>query len=166
MAKKNEGFEIPSTYLIAIVAVLFVAAAIYFFTQNNVAYGGELTLGNRSISNYEGNFKLMNAQRIALVMDSRGLAQDNKVSVYQCGVGFAASLGIIGKNVTSFALQEDGCYGPLNHTSITKCDELIKQEDYVVLLKGGNADALFYDDHLLVIVPANNTNECGVKLNN
>jgi len=150
-------------YALIVVALIIVCAVAYlaFNTEN---YGGELVLGTNKISNYEGSFKLLNAENISLVMDVRNISQENRVSVFQCGVGFASSLASIGKNVTSFAIEEDGCYGPMNHTSVEKCNELMHQGSYILLLKGGSPDAQYYEDHLLVSVPENNTHPCGVNI--
>lgn len=160
--KKNDG--LPFSYVLYGVLAILVVAAIYLLMQDNTAYGGELELSSKEVSNYEGNFKLLNAANISLVMDVRGLSQENKVSVFQCGVGFASSLGRIGKNVTNFAIEDDGCYGPLNRTSIAKCSELAHKDEYMIVLKGGKADAKYYEDYLLVVVPEKNTEPCGINI--
>ncbi|MCX8200107.1 MAG: hypothetical protein N3G76_01425 [Candidatus Micrarchaeota archaeon] len=161
----GKGSQNVGIYALGMIAVVLIAVGAYLYVQwdEQNRYGGELTLSSKLLSTYEGNFKIANGQRIAIVMDVRGLGQDNKVSVYQCGVGFASSLARLGKNVTNFAIEDSGCYGPLNRTSITACNEVMHKEDYIILLKGGEADTKYYEDHLLVIVPPNNTIECGVK---
>ncbi|MEM3364518.1 MAG: hypothetical protein QXS93_03345 [Candidatus Micrarchaeia archaeon] len=162
--KKANNSTFTKQILLVIAAILAVSAVYLLWSVGEKEdYGGELVLSDKQISNYEGAFKLADGKRIAIVMDTRGLTQENRVSVYQCGVGFASSLARIGKNITNFAIEDSGCYGPLNRTSITKCNELIHAEDYIILLKGGEPDAKYYEDHLLVMVPQNNTMECGVK---
>ncbi|GEM_PF-2690660 len=149
-----------------IIAILIVAAVAAFIVLAYKPSGGELVLGNQNITNYEGTYKVLNATTIAIVMDGRGITQDNRVKVFNCGTAFAQGLGTMGKTVNAFALQDDYCIGPdMNRISVEECNTQIHANDYIIMIMGTNQTpiAQYYADHFLVEVPENDTKGCSIK---
>ncbi|MCX8205939.1 MAG: hypothetical protein N3H30_01790 [Candidatus Micrarchaeota archaeon] len=154
-AKGNEdgrewrGLALNAAIIAAVLVILAVALGMLTLG------GGDIELSAQSISNADGYAKLANAETIAIVMDVRGVSTGTARQVYQCGVGYATSLGLLGKNISNFAIEKDVCIkGDLSNTTLCECNSLIKGADYIILVKGTNGTpaAQFYEDHFLVEV--------------
>lgn len=148
--------------------ILLAIIVLYAFTYKEPSfYSGGIVLGDRNITNYEGAFKLGDAKAVAIVMDARNASQQGRVKVFECGVGFASSLGLLNKSVKNYALEDELCIKPdMNKTSLGECNDLIKQQsDYIIFLKGSknSTKVQYYEDHVYIEVPENNERECGIK---
>lgn len=160
-----------SLILLALLAVLVIVVVYAFtFKYYDDRKGGDIVLGNSTITQNEFIFKINNAKEIAIVMDVRNITQDGKVKVYECGVGFASSLGLLNKTVRNFAIDDNTCVkNDLNETSIAECNEIIHKSGYIIYLKGVEDDSKevkYYEDHLMIEVPKNNQNKCGIYAKN
>ncbi|MGB9635043.1 MAG: hypothetical protein ACP5H8_01980 [Candidatus Micrarchaeia archaeon] len=153
--------------IIAVLCLALVGVFIYGITYKR--YGGELVLGNESIQSYESLSYLLNSGKIAIVMDTRGSTQEEKVRIFSCGVGFAQGLGRIGKNVSNFAFEEDYCITPeIKKMSINDCSTMIKENDYIILVQGISEmpKTYYYKDHMKVEVPKAGEVRCGITIRN
>lgn len=160
----TQGEAQKNLLVLVVITVVLLVVVFLFFQPMRIQ---QLTLGKEKISNLDGTYKLLEAKNIAIVMDVRGITQENKVSVFNCGTAYAQGFAGIGKNVSAFAIEDDLCVGPDTKTvSIAECDQLIHLSDYIILVKGTNNTPgyQYYSDHFLVEVPINSTFECGVKL--
>lgn len=148
-----------------ILAVLFVvlAAVVYYAVSYEPLESEGLVFGSVNITAQEGADRIVGAKTVAVVMDVRGITQKNAVEVFQCGTGFAQSLGQMNKTVANFAVEESGCIGPeINSIGFDECNALIHGNDYVILVRGtgGVPVVQYYGDHFYVEVPENNMREC------
>ncbi|MDD5023104.1 MAG: hypothetical protein PHU63_02970 [Candidatus ainarchaeum sp.] len=107
------------------VVVLFVLAAVsvyYFYFLNSE----ENTPDN---TNFEQLFlqNLYSSDIVYIVMDTRNMNNQNiKEGVMQCGVDFAGSQALAGKEILSMALEEETCWFQ-NKTTIEECAALYEK---------------------------------------
>lgn len=93
-------------YLLAALVIILLAAGAYLYLQQS----GEREL---SLSEFRARFNL--TQRAAVVQDLRALPAEDYASrsaLQNCGIQLSYALSLLGKNVTNYALLEDGsCFG-------------------------------------------------------
>lgn len=145
--------------LVAVLVLLLIAAYLaFYFMGSGFKPGTELT---------QEEFKdiFLSAETVYIVMDVRGV-NDNIISngILQCGVDFAASNGMGGKNVTPLSMSEAGCQ---TATELKPIDDCIKMlEDGITLyVKGGPEQTKYYSNGMVVSVGGNYTfGTCGIKV--
>ncbi len=159
--------EQKTLIIASLLAMLFIIL-VYAFTHKPAGgFGGEIILGNSTISPYELSFKINSAKSIAIIMDAREVAQPGKVKVYECAVGFAGSIAMLNKTVKNFAIDADYCIkNDMNKTSINECNKLAHESDYIILIKGtaNSSKTEYYEDHIYVEVPIDYEKECGIRI--
>ncbi len=130
----------------------------------------ELDLSEMEIDVEMAKDKLIDSEQIGLIMDVRGITQENKVKVYECAVGYSRSLGEKNKTIITYGIdiEEDKiiCLNDdLGETTIKECSNHIKENvDYSIYLIGKDeAETIFFEDHMKVSVPENNIVECKIN---
>lgn len=107
------------------------------------------------------------SEKVFIVMDVSGVEeQETKKNVLQCGVDFAGSSGMGGKNVSYFSIENETCYvlayiedGIL---STEYCMEAL-DEGITIYVKEGPGGAEYFRDHMTVYVGSNYTlGTCGI----
>lgn len=146
------------------VLILFV---LFFFLFGCIEIPEErLDLSEEEITPDEAKNLLINSQKIGIIMDSRDISQENKVEVYQCGVGYARSLGEKNKTIYVYGIDGNICLNDeLGETTISECFKHIKENvGYSIYLVGGKeAETKFYEDNMKVVVPEGNIVECEIR---
>lgn len=147
--------------------ILFV---LFFFIfgcieQPRVMDGG-LELSENEISIEEGKMKLLEAENVGIIIDARGITQKNYEAVANCAIGYSFSLAAKGKNIYNYAIDENDCWNnESKKTTYEECSKHIKENvEYNIYLVGGEeADAIFYEDNMRVVVPEDNIIECTIR---
>lgn len=110
--------------------------------------------------------KLIEAETMGVIMVKSDISQENWVKVIECAVGYSSSLGEKNKTIISYGIEGEMCLtDELGETTLGKCAEHIKENtQYNIYLVGGHeAETIFYEDNMKVIVPGNNTIECRIN---
>jgi hypothetical protein len=146
---------------------IFVLFILFFFLFGCIELPEEkLDLSEEEITPEEAKNLLLNSDYIGIIMDSRGLSQENKVEVYQCGVGYSRSLGEKNKTIFVYGIDNNLCLNDeLGETTISECSKHIKENmGYTIYLVGGKeAETIFYEDNMKVVVPKGNVVECVIR---
>jgi len=148
---------------LAAVAVL-AAFALFFFYYFFVLPQSAFVPGGK-VSPEEFKNLFSSATTVYVVMDVRGIT-DPVVSnnVLQCGVDFAGSSGLGGKNATFFSLSDaDGCVSADGIRPLAECTSKLKG-GMSIYVKGGSGGAEYFTNGMLVTVGSNYTvGTCGIK---
>lgn len=161
--KHKETMKIMAICAIAIVLLIVVLGFIYL-SSNNFVPGNQVN---------ESAFKdvFMAAPKVFIVMDIRG-AQDNHTrnNIMQCGIDFAGSTPLGGKDVVPISIGDQECITPDGPEPISSC---------ISELKGGLTieisqvtpttpeGARFFSNGMEVFIGSNYTaNSCGFKTSN
>ena len=103
------------------------------------------------------------SEKVFIFMDVRGV--DNaytSTNILQCGVDFAASSGMAGKDVTYFSLADDGCIAPDGSHPDSYCFEQL-ENGITIYVKGGPGGASYYTNGMVVTVgPQYDMGTCGI----
>lgn len=111
------------------------------------------------------------AGKVYIVMDVRGVADPNVSDhVLQCGVDFAGSTGMGGKNATIFSFtdeggEEKGCIAGEAQTlrPVRECLSQLK-DGVTIYVKSGPGGAEYFSRGMVVTVGANYTmGTCGIR---
>jgi len=149
-----------------LIVILLMLVAAWFAYQYLVAGSGEtLILGNQVnaqtfLSEYGKNDVLY------LVMDVRDASsQQAKTNILQCGVDFASSTGLLGKNLTIYSLDtEQGCVALEGSLPIEYCMKNINDNGMTIYIKEGN-ESRFYTNAMVVGVGQNYTSGgCSINI--
>ena len=97
---------------ILVLALLVLAAAWLGYQYLDFSGKEQLKLGNE-VNGETFATILADSSNVYIVMDVRGVdEQVRRKNILQCGVDFAGSPGLVGKNLTIFSLDDDqGCIG-------------------------------------------------------
>lgn len=107
------------------------------------------------------------SEKVFIVMDISDIEdQATKTNVLQCGVDFAGSNGMAGKNVSYFSIENETCY------VLAYLDDGIHSKEYcmdaleegiTIYVKEGPGGAEYFRDHMSVYVNSNYTlGTCGI----
>ena len=143
----SDRLKILAILLLAVAAAVFAA---YFLTarENTINLGDEVDLTSFSSI-------LFDAQDVFIVMDVRGVNNGSvKQNILQCGVDFAGSSGLAGKNLTFFSIDSgDSCTGMAGNYSISHCFDETKK-GVTIYVKQGNYTK-FYTNAMVVGMGSN-----------
>lgn len=106
--------------------------------------------------------ELANSSHLYIVQDLRAASTpDIRKNIQQCGIDFAASRGLVGKNITIYALEANECTTLQGIVAAGTCIESIR-DNMAIYIKAGNSSA-FYDKRLIVgIGPTYPTQSCNI----
>jgi len=76
------------------------------------------------------------SDRVALVMDVRGAPQPAARIIYQCGADLALSLGMSGKNVTAYVIDDAGCTATGGRKPTSECLAAAAEMPYFTIAYG------------------------------
>jgi len=151
----NDSLKIMAILLLAVAAAVF---AYYFITlkESTLKLGNEVNMATFSSI-------LMEAKNVVIVMDVRSFSNYSvNQNILQCGVDFAGSQGLAGKNLTFLSLDAgDSCIGISGNYSASYCfDEMNK--GVTIYVKEGNATK-FYTNAMVVGMGSNySANGCNI----
>lgn len=105
---------------------------------------------------------LQSSSKVYLVMDLRGASELQAGRIMQCGTDFAGSSGLVGKDIISYALEDQSC---------TSIDGRMKLSDCVNNAMGGvgiyirsSGTTAFFTDKFIVAI-GNNYTAGGCRIN-
>jgi len=141
------------TMLLVVLAIIIVGAAILlvFNARATQAAGPapEFNKGNKI--NKETFLELLaNSEPVYVVMDARNVSDEyTKRNIFQCGVDFAGSSGLVGKNVSIIGMDDKGCVvgslsSALNKTTTNEeCIKMLNSNGIALYSHAGN-DTFYY----------------------
>ena len=155
---KSEG--VGKLAAVAVLAAFALFFAYYFLILPHDAF---VTGGKVSPEEFKDVFS--SATRVYIVMDVRGMADPVATNnVLQCGVDFAGSSGMGGKNATFFSFSDaDGCVAADGIHPLAECASQLK-DGMAIYVKGGTGGAEYFANGMVVTVGSNyTTGTCGIK---
>jgi len=146
--------------ILAILILMAMAAylAYYFLTASGNIFETGSEVDAETFKNTFASSPL-----IYIVMDVRGV-NDQLVSnnVLQCGVDFAGSTGMGGKDAVYLSFGNEGCTAPDGAHPMKDCVSMLK-DGIVIYVKGGSGGAKYYSNGMVVTVGKNYTlGTCGI----
>jgi hypothetical protein len=133
-----------------LVVILLLVVAAYFLYR--FVFEGSMFVPGSEVD--VGTFKdiFSSAEKVYIFMDVRGVDNPSiSTNILQCGVDFAASSGMAGKDVTYFSLADDGCIAPDGPHPDSYCFEQIK-DGVTIYVKEGPGGANYYTNGMVVTV--------------
>lgn len=101
------------------------------------------------------------SQKVIVLMDVRGVTDPIiKKNIFQCGVDFASSSGLVTKNVTYYSLGEVGCVTPEGEKNFDYCFNEIKKSMTIHIEKGDKTE--YYQNSLVVGINSVYDVPCGI----
>ncbi|MEW6036237.1 MAG: hypothetical protein AB1529_06500 [Candidatus Micrarchaeota archaeon] len=153
----SRGDSLPKTLAIAVLLVVAIAMALYFF----VFAGSKFATGQEvDAETFKGIF--LDAEKVYIVMDVRSAPDGVSNNVLQCGVDFAASSGMGGKTVTPLSMGREGCVAPDGVHTYDECFAMLK-DGITIYVKDGPGGARYYSNGMVVTVgPEYKLGACGI----
>ncbi|NYZ74567.1 hypothetical protein H0O00_05465 [Candidatus Micrarchaeota archaeon] len=113
--QKSKGSAVKLFVIFLLLAIAVVLAYYFIISGSLFSTGPEV-----DVETFKSSFA--SAPTIYIVMDVRGV-KDSLVSnnVLQCGVDFAGSSGMAGKDAVYFSLGDDGCTAPDGAHPLSDC---------------------------------------------
>lgn len=146
--------------VLVVILLLFIAA--YFLYRFVFAVSMFVPGSEVDVETFKDIFN--SAEKVYIFMDVRGV--DNpaiSTNILQCGVDFAASSGMAGKDVTYFSLADDGCVAPDGAHPDSYCFEQIK-DGVTIYVKEGPGGANYYTNGMVVTVGSQYAiGTCGIR---
>lgn len=147
------------TLAVALLFVLVLALAYSILSQPGFVPGTEVD---------QETFKdiFIGSEKVFIVMDVRG-ARDSTTSnnVLQCGVDFAASSGMGGKDVMPFSFGMDGCVAADGPHTVKECFDMM-QGGVTIYVRDGPGGAKYYTNGMVVSVGSDySVGTCGISWN-
>jgi hypothetical protein len=151
--------DLPKIAAVILLAVFVLAMAWYFFNSSAITF---VPGPGVDAATFKDIFS--NASRVHIVMDTRGVNDVNtSTNILQCGVDFAGSSGMGGKNVTHMALSNDSCVADDGDHTAEYCISELKN-GVVINVKVGPGVADYYTNGMVVTVGSNYTvGTCGIR---
>jgi hypothetical protein len=150
---------------IVLLGVLVVVLAYYFLVLSSPTFvpGSEV-----DVETFKGAFA--SASKVYIVMDIRGISNESlRGSIMQCGVDFAGSTPMGGKQVMPMSLSNTDCtIPPVNKTdngirTLKECASMLK-DGLTIQVKEGPGGAKYYSNGMVVFVgPGYKVGTCGMK---
>ncbi len=146
---------------VLVVILLLVVAA--YFLYHFVFAGSMFVPGSEvDVETFKDIFD--SSEKVYIFMDVRGVDNPTiSTNILQCGVDFAASSGMGGKDVTYFSLADDGCIAPDGAHPDSYCFEQIK-DGVTIYVKEGPGGANYYTNGMVVTVGSQYAiGTCGIR---
>ena len=130
---------------VVLLVVLIVAVYLYYAF---VAPGGTEVFEKGAKIDRETFLELFSGSpSVYIVMDLRGASsQPVKVNIMQCGVDFAGSSGLVGRNVTYLSMDVNECYfstvdgGAEKTTDISRCIAMLDDGMSLYIIEGNQTE--------------------------
>ena len=90
--------------LVLLVVIFFVGFLFSIYTSKDSLFQREKT----SIINFSKT--VSNAKDVCIIMDVSGVGEPHRKNIFNCGVDFSYSLGLLGKNVVVYAFENGTCF--------------------------------------------------------
>ncbi len=107
------------------------------------------------------------SDNVFIVQDLRGVSNGtSRKNIQQCGIDFAGSNGLAGKNVTILAFENNECTSLDGITDIDSCLEKMKSANVTIQIKEGTQYS-FYKNKLIVGIDSSyKVGSCSISVKN
>jgi len=112
------------------------------------------------VSEEEFKLLLLSEGNFTIFMNATGLGKE-AVPVYQCGADLSGSLGLLGKNVTPYVIDDGACITLAGNTSLDECLRSAATT-YSFFIGAGSSPPAYFKRRALVFVPANYSGGCRI----
>lgn len=151
---------------IKILVAAFVLLVAIWLAYNYLSFSEEAKLKLGTEVNLETFSSILSdAERVYIVMDVRDV-DDHKIktNILQCGVDFAGSQGLVGKNLTIYSFDsEQGCVGIDQNYPLSYCIKSA-ENGIALFIEEGNTSK-FYTNAMKVGVGNNYTSgACSIRV--
>jgi len=156
--KREQGGLVKGIMIFGLLAaVLFLAYYFMALSENSFVPGIEV-----DAETFKGIFT--HSTNVFIVMDVRGASNTATANnILQCGVDFAASSGMGGKEVTPISFGNDGCVTPDGFRKPKECFAMLK-DGTTIYVRDGPGGAKYYSNGMVVFVgPEYALGTCGIK---
>jgi len=143
-----------------VLGVIVVGLVYYFFVYSVAHFIPATKIGAEEFKDI-----FLEANKVYILMDLRGASDTaTRTNVMQCGVDFASSSGMGGKNVTPMSIDEDeGCITPDGEQPESYCFSMLR-DGITVYVHGGDGGAEYYTNGMVVEVgPEYTLGTCAIK---
>ncbi len=157
--RREQGGLVKGIMIFGLVAaVLFLAYYFLALNENSFVPGTEV-----DAETFKGIFT--HSTNVFIVMDVRGASNTAVANnILQCGVDFAASSGMGGKEVTPISFGNDGCVTPDGFRKPKECFAMLK-DGTTIYVREGPGGAKYYSNGMVVFVgPEYSLGTCGIKV--
>lgn len=155
MARKLDIKKVLGVIVLLTVAILFA----YLFLVSDAMFipGSEVDV--ETFTDIFGS-----AEKVYIFMDVRGVNNDfTRTNILQCGVDFAASSGMAGKDVTYFSLGDGECIAPDGSHPPSYCFSQL-ENGITIYVKEGPGGADYYTNGMMVYVGTDyELGTCGIR---
>ena len=145
-------------------AVVFLAVLVLLLFYHFYGQGQQIQFvpaKTISATNFTGVFN--SASNIFILMDVRGISNSTvKTNVLQCGVDFAASNAMGGKNVTYLSISEDGCTSIEGKKPADYCFSNL-DKGITIYVKEGNSTSFYSNGIIVGINSTYSIGSCGIR---
>ena len=145
-AKVEKKSDLFKNLALAGLVVLAIALAYYFITSSETTFNPGSKTDQETFAN-----TFEDTGRIFIVMDTRGVS-DSQISdnILQCGVDFAGSTGMGGKNVTPIGIDSSSCTAPDGTHQTKECFSWLKSGLTIYVKEGSPPGADYYSNGMVV----------------
>ncbi len=137
---------------VAVIAVVVIA----FFFLSSKPYDPGMDVDQQTFLEF-----FSDSQNVIIFMDVRGVSDPLiRQNIFQCGVDFAGSTGLVTKNTTYFSLGEVGCVTPLGENTDEYCYDRMK-DAMVIYIKSGE-ETTYHQKGMMVGINSDYDVPCGI----
>jgi hypothetical protein len=156
--KPGTANDLPKIAAVILLALLVLVMAWYLFHSQATTFVPGSGVDAQTFKDI-----FANASRVYIVMDVRGVTDANiSRNILQCGVDFAGSSGMGGKNVSYISLGDSGCVEDDGSHAADYCISQLK-DGITIYVKEG-ASSSYYSNALVVGVgPQYAVGSCAIK---
>ncbi|SRR3989339_1561060 len=154
----DEKFKLFAVGLLVVLAAAFLFY--FFFHQPEISLNKGTKINGQTFL-----YILNNATEVYIVEDLRNVTNDQtRHNIQQCGIDFAGSTGLVGKNLTIYALDSMNCVSSKGTSSISDCISTINKGKSIYITSGSQTE--FYSNLMLVGIDENYLSGfCGFNIN-
>ncbi len=154
-AKKS---NLPKIWAVVILAVLVLAMAWHFVTSAATTFNPGAAVDAETFKDIFNQ-----ADKVYIIMDVRGVRDANASrNILQCGVDFAGSSGMGGKNVSYLSLGDDGCVAGDGAHTAEYCISLLKN-GIVIYVKEGTSSSYYSNALVVGVGPQYPASSCAIR---
>lgn len=158
VAPKEARNDIPKIAAVVLLAVLVLFMAWHFLNGAATTF---VPGSGVDAATFKDIFS--NASRVYIVMDVRSVTDANTSrNILQCGVDFAGSSGMGGKNVSYISVGDDGCVADDGKHTTEYCVSELKN-GIVIYVKEGTSSSYYSNALVVGVGPRYTVGSCAIR---
>lgn len=143
----GDFLNIKSVITIILVIGAIGFAYLFFFSPLTPPSTLSYEEGDKTNSTlFASNLQLSSS--LFIVTDLRGSTQNQRSNIMQCGIDFAGSAGVAGKNITVYSIEGSECISSEGKYTVNQCIEKSKSGISIFIKSGLNS--VFYKNKIVV----------------